>query len=90
MNKSKIYFGAIGFLLSVVALCAAKASKRTTKTSNGYTRGVSSCNFVRVYTSVTKNNAFDAGLTLKTYNKTVFTRGITNRCGAILHEAETD
>jgi hypothetical protein len=90
MKKSKMYLGAIAFLLSTMALCAAKAAKRNSKTSNGYTRGGSSCNFVRLFTSVTKNNAFDAGLTIKTYNKTVFTRGISVRCGAVLHLALAD
>jgi hypothetical protein len=90
MNKSQIYLATVAILLSFAAVRSVKAARRTLKVRNGYTRGGVSCNFVRAFTSVTTNSAFDAGTTIKTFNKTVFTRGISLRCGAVLHHALID
>jgi len=77
MNKSRIFLGATGFLLTFVGIYASKAA-RTAKKLLGYTRSGSGCHYVRQFTQVTRFGAFDEGVTVKTgtSNKTVFTRGV--------------
>ena len=91
MNKSKIYLGATAFLLTFAGVYATKAS-RLSKHLLGYTRGSNSCNYDKQFTQVTRARASDAGVTVKTgtAQKTVFTRGLTNSCGVVIHEATSN
>ena len=89
MNNSKTFLGLTAFLLTIVGGYASKKAAGSFKLL-GCMRGGSSCNYVRQFSQVVRAGPSDAGVAVKTNNKTVFTRCMRPSCGAVIYEASVD